>query len=349
MYSDDGKLKCTPLDGGFNADVCLSSSRSLGGDWEFCSSSDQCANGCCSSMYSDDGKLKCTPLVGGFNADICVNSGNQGPTPTPPNLTGTNKWVGATGMGGLRLELLNALSDDWQVYFSQAVSDWESGTPDALTLSTTRIAFDSDCGPVDGKLKVCNGNYGKTAWSGINTKIYTAGGDIIWSTVKMNDFVLVNSGTVWKQYTMCHEVGHGFGLPHTDEDVNNAVLGDCLDYTYNNVEKNMRPGRINFEKLAAMYGVVGRRRLGDPTAAAGPYLKEEEDVHEKGTSTATPSGVREELEQKIRHLESNLERAHEEGWVLMRQTDFGQYHVVDLGDGYQAHVSVLLVTAPQNS
>ena len=35
------------------------------GDWEFCSSSSQCRNGCCSSRYSDDSKLKCTP-VGGF-------------------------------------------------------------------------------------------------------------------------------------------------------------------------------------------------------------------------------------------------------------------------------------------
>ena len=35
------------------------------GDWECCSSSSQCRNGCCSSRYSNDGKLKCTP-VGGF-------------------------------------------------------------------------------------------------------------------------------------------------------------------------------------------------------------------------------------------------------------------------------------------
>jgi hypothetical protein len=35
------------------------------GDWEFCSSSSQCRNGCCNSRYSDDSKLKCTP-VGGF-------------------------------------------------------------------------------------------------------------------------------------------------------------------------------------------------------------------------------------------------------------------------------------------
>jgi hypothetical protein len=345
VYSDDGKLKCTPV-GGFNADICLSSGSSLGGDWELCSSSDQCANGCCSSVYSDDGKPKCTP-VGGFNADSCVTTGNQGPTPTPPNLKDTQKWVGATGMGGLKLELLNALSEDWQGYYSQAVNDWNSGTPDALTLSTTRITVESACDPVDGKMKVCNGNYGDTSWAGLNTRVFNSDG-IIWSTAKMNDFHLANSDSDRKQYTMCHEVGHGFGLPHTDEDMNNPVLGDCLDYTQNDVNANINPGRINYEKLAAMYGVVGRRRL-HRTSAAGSYLMKEGgagDYHDKEPSSANSAGLREELKQKMRHLESNLERAHEEGWVLMRQTDFGQYHVVDLGDGYHAHVNVLLAANP---
>lgn len=31
------------------------------GDWQFCSASDQCADGCCSKQYSNDGRYKCTP------------------------------------------------------------------------------------------------------------------------------------------------------------------------------------------------------------------------------------------------------------------------------------------------
>jgi hypothetical protein len=58
-YSNDGKLKCTPLTGGFNAAICVSGSKLS--DWQFCSSNSQCTNGCCSSKYSNDGKLKCTP------------------------------------------------------------------------------------------------------------------------------------------------------------------------------------------------------------------------------------------------------------------------------------------------
>jgi len=44
------------------------------GDWEQCSSSSQCSNGCCSNVFSDDGAYKCTPLDGGFNPDICLTS-----------------------------------------------------------------------------------------------------------------------------------------------------------------------------------------------------------------------------------------------------------------------------------
>ena len=57
------------------------------------------------------------------------------------------------------------------------------------------------------------------------------------------------------RYTMCHEVGHGFGLRHTDEEFGNPDLGNCMDYT-NQPENNMSPDVTNFEALADMYGVV---------------------------------------------------------------------------------------------
>lgn len=58
---------------------------------------------------------------------------------------------------------------------------------------------------------------------------------------------------------MSHQVGHGFGLPHTDENFNNKDLGNCLDYT-NSPENNLRPGAYNCERLKGMYGTVGERR-----------------------------------------------------------------------------------------
>ena len=50
----------------------------------------------------------------------------------------------------------------------------------------------------------------------------------------------------------CHEIGHGFGLPHTDENFVNENQGNCLDYTMR-PESNMHPGDVNFYKLLSMY------------------------------------------------------------------------------------------------
>jgi mannan endo-1,4-beta-mannosidase len=64
------------------------------GDWQFCSVSAECQNGCCSKQYSDDGKLKCTP---GGSPSQCVVGTSPSPvptptTPTPPTTPGKGDW-----------------------------------------------------------------------------------------------------------------------------------------------------------------------------------------------------------------------------------------------------------------
>jgi hypothetical protein len=246
-------------------------------------------------------------------------------------------WSGASGNGGLELELQNALTDEWQSYFNEAVTDWESGAPDALSLSTKQITAESKCSPVNGVMKVCNGDYGDTGWRGINEFSTSGNNRIISSVAKMNEFYLSPDDTDERQYTMCHEIGHGFGLPHTDENFYNPTLGNCLDYTEIRKSDNLKPGQVNYDKLARIYGVVGERRLRRRATSS----VNDEDGNEKA-----PAWVQETLERKMRHLESKLEHAHEEGWVLVHQNDLRQYHTVDLGAGYRGHANVLLVSAP---
>jgi hypothetical protein len=237
-------------------------------------------------------------------------------------------WKSSNGKGGLDLELLNALDDDWKEFFDEAVSDWNSGTPDALTLSTSRVAAESVCEPVNGKMKVCNGDYGATGWRGINELILT-GDRIVNSVAKMNEFYLVGStSSNEKQYTMCHEIGHGFGLPHTDENFYNKALGDCLDYT-NDPSPNLRPGQINYDKLADLYGVVGERR----------HLTRQQ--RQVSTAAAnTPDWVTTTFREKVQHFALGV--AHNEDWVLLHQSPVGEIHTIDLGGGYRGHVNILL-------
>jgi len=151
--------------------------------------------------------------------------------------------------GGLHLTLQNALDDTWQSEFEAAVADWQES--DALQLTTERVAVDYNCNRVDGVMVVCNANFGETGWVGINENSIL--GDVIVSSVaKMNEYYLRNADFDHRRFTMCHEIGHGFGLPHTDENPYNSNLGNCLDYT-DSPSSNLMPGEVNMAKLREMY------------------------------------------------------------------------------------------------
>lgn len=156
---------------------------------------------------------------------------------------------------GLKLKIVNALSTDWHSYFDKAIADWENGSPDVLTLQTSIVSPDPDCTPESDIMKVCNKDYGETGWKGIN-EILTQGKTIVASVAKMNENYLAgNSANMehHKQYTMCHEIGHGFGLPHQDESFTNKDLGTCMDYS-DSPQNNLVPNQKDFDSLNILYG-----------------------------------------------------------------------------------------------
>jgi hypothetical protein len=97
------------------------------------------------------------------------------------------------------------------------------------------------------------------------------------SVAKMNEYYLNNADYNERLYTMCHEIGHGFGLPHTDENFNNADLGNCLDYT-NRPINNLRPGEYNCNRLRTMYGTVNGNRALRRGGLAGRVSIDEYDT-----------------------------------------------------------------------
>lgn len=203
----------------------------------------------------------------------------------------TNVWKGYTsGEGGLTLQLLNALDDKWQAEYAEAVGDWNTFCdPKVLALTSKDVDVDYECSQVPGVMKVCNGNYLETGWLGINEVMKSVPQGIIQSSIaKMNEFYLLNADYDERLYTMCHELGHGYGLPHTDENFKNRDLGDCLDYT-DNPSNNLRPGLSNCNRLQEMYGSVninrGRRsrRVSQEQAQRALRYRSDAEIYEDET------------------------------------------------------------------
>jgi len=189
-------------------------------------------------------------------------------------------WKIGKNAGMLSLTVINALTEDWDEYFEVAVNDWNSGNPDVLDLKTTNEEADPQCVPKEGVMKVCNDDYGDTNWKGLN-EMLTQEGYIIASVAKMNEryldeTVVTNQDKLFheRKYTMCHEIGHGFGLPHQDEDFNNADLGTCMDYTHR-PQNNLNPNQEDFDALNKLYGLNEearrslRKRDGGGTGSGG--------------------------------------------------------------------------------
>ena len=111
--------------------------------------------------------------------------------------------------------------------------------------------------------------YGNNGWLGI-AQIWASGSHITQGVVKLND-TYFNTPTYdtgsWRQFVMCQEIGHTFGLDHQDENFNNANLGSCMDYT-NNPSSNQHPNTHDYDQLESIYSHVdGTTTVGMSTGA----------------------------------------------------------------------------------
>eukprot|EP00956_Cyclotella_meneghiniana_P017349 scaffold28190_cov70-Cyclotella_meneghiniana.AAC.3 len=252
-----------------------------------------------------------------------------------------NFWDMDGNYHGLTLQVLNNLEEgsDWHQYFDTSVIDWNDGTPDAVNLYLRYSAYDADCRAVRKAMKVCNGNYGPTDWRGVN-QILLQDEYIITSLAKMNDYYLEGTNMAQKQYTMCHELGHGLGLGHTDENFYNKDLGNCMDYT-EKPQNNMHPDESNFRKLEEMYGNI------DGTSVRPADTKVR--TRRVKVSPKDEQTRKDEFEMYSKYLSdpiqvSTMDEQQQigDGWRLLRKTDTVEHHERDLGNGYKIRTSILL-------
>jgi hypothetical protein len=182
----------------------------------------------------------------------------------PAGITANHKWGKyhwARTSNPLLLVIADNVSSDWNTHFGAAVSDWAASS--VIDLATTNGLTDPvTCAPTLGRIDVCNAAYGTNGWLGIAQIWIGSGQHIVQATTKLNDTYFAQAqynSAEWRQFVMCQEIGHDFGLNHQDERFDNANLGSCMDYTSDpdgtivGQLSNLEPNAHDFEQLESIY------------------------------------------------------------------------------------------------
>jgi len=174
-----------------------------------------------------------------------------------------HSWGGyhwARNANPLNLKLDDNVSTIWDARLAIASSDWSVSSVLNTTVTPGHTSSKT-CRPVNGRVEVCNNKYGNNGWLGI-ASIWVNGSHITQGTVRLNDtyFNTAHYNTsAWRQFVVCQEVGHTFGLDHQDEIFNNPNLGTCMDYTndpngalFGQLD-NEHPNQHDYDQLEAIY------------------------------------------------------------------------------------------------
>ncbi len=141
----------------------------------------------------------------------------------------------------------------WNCYIDVAVEEWSRS--DRLDIRLRQGSFNPlACNPSAGRIRICSAKYGDNGWLGL-TQLWISDGHTIQATSKLNDtyFVRERFNTKrWRQLSVCHEIGHTFGLAHQDENTRNRNIDSCLDLT-NKPRTNQLPNLHDFDVLSAIY------------------------------------------------------------------------------------------------
>ena len=156
------------------------------------------------------------------------------------------------------LKLGDLTSGTWTGLLTTASADWSLST----VLDTTMVTATGrarTCRAVDGRVVVCNWNYGRTGYLGIAQIWLDNTGHIYKGIVKNNDYYFSTSYPQYnnesnKLHTMCQEVGHTFGLDHQSTD--GTSLDTCMDYytnTSNADTVSTYPNQHDYDQLETIY------------------------------------------------------------------------------------------------
>jgi len=149
------------------------------------------------------------------------------------------------------------VSSVWISSLTGAISDWSQSS----VMNLVQVAGGTrprNCRATAGRIEVCSERYGRNGWLGI-AQIWVAGDHITQATTKVNDTYFspnyaggYYNTSAWRNFVMCQEIGHDFGLDHQDENFDNPPLGSCMDYS-DPPDANQHPNAHDYEQLVTIY------------------------------------------------------------------------------------------------
>lgn len=143
----------------------------------------------------------------------------------------------------VRIPIGDNVDSRWDAYLQQSMAGGpraKGGTGEGwnstATVESEIVAGATDprrCKAAANRIEVCNAKYGRTGWLGI-AGISISDGHITSGYTKLNDTYFDTASydkAEWRMMVTCQEIGHDYGLGHTDEAFDNYNHGTCMDYT----------------------------------------------------------------------------------------------------------------------
>ncbi len=239
----------------------------------------------------------------------------------------------------------NLTTAAWKTSLTQASADWNlSVIKNAVTPGSKNP---TTCDPTIGSVEVCNAEYGQNGWLGIAQIWAYRGkdGHIAQAVTMLNDTYFAMpfyDSQAWRDFVMCQEVGHTFGLGHQDENFGNTNLGTCMDYTSdpagtlgtNGILSNEHPNAHDYEILESIYAHLN----GTDTGSGGGGKPDKEDGgggngKNKSETNLDPASWGQAIAQDaqgkdsvyVRNLENGMVQITHVLWTLEEEHDHDEH------------------------
>jgi hypothetical protein len=168
------------------------------------------------------------------------------------------------------LKIVDSVVGTWDPLLRAVSSDWSASSVinTSIQNGNTSLAQRLNCGPISGKIRVCNANYGPNLWFGLAT-VWVRSGHVFQAVTQVNDHYFKGQygNKTARRHVLCQEVGHDFGLGHHKQP-------SCMDDTNStlNNPSYLRPNSHDYQQLVSIYSHTDSVNTAGRSSASGIRL-----------------------------------------------------------------------------